>query len=416
MMNFLFGSGLSLFSLSLLTGFALWGCSDDSSSPSGDGDGDAGSGGDGGGGPGGGGSTGSKGLCGAKISDDAPALSGLKWDYLPLLYSGLEKTAGESLVRVGPSGDIYVGATTAKGNSWMSPYEFIVQRFDGEQWEIVGGAPVASAEEGYTGNGGLAVDCAGNVFAATSAAQRQVFQLEGDSWVEIELPVVPFSRALGTDAEGYFLIAGLSADERIEVHRFVDGEWEQLGDGFEAKPPLSFSGNFATAPDQVALASDSSVHLFDGSAWMDLGAVGPDEASFVTTALTSGGELFASYRTDSDAGTLLFASKYDVGSAKFESLEGNLQFEGPGASYSVLGVDPWDRLLATWREGEVYVGLYEEGSGWTPFVVDGVVSAATDGGTLPSLAFGLNGLPVVSWESITPENGGVIGVARAVKN
>ncbi len=415
MMKHLIGSGLSVVLLSTLTGMALWGCSDDSSSSSGDGDGDGGSGGDGGGAPGDGDNTESIGLCGAKLSAVAPELSDLKWEKLPLLYPGKEKTAGESLVRVGPSGDIYVAATTAQGDAWMSPYEFIVQRFDGEEWEMVGGAPVASAEEGYTGNGGLAVDCAGNVYAATSSGQRQVFQLEGDSWVEIEVPVVPLSRALGTDAEGYFLIAGLSSDDRIEVHRLVDGVWEQLGDAFDGAPPQLFSGNFANAMDRIAFASDSSAYLFDGSAWQGLGSFSDDEAFFATTALTRDGQLFVGYRADSDAGTLLFATKYDAGTEAFEPLEGNLQFEGPGASYSVLGVDPWDRLLATWREGEVYVGLYEEGSGWTPFVDDGAVSQATDGGTLPSLAFDLSGLPVISWESITPENGGVIGVARAVK-
>ena len=47
-----------------------------------------------------------------------------------------------------------------------------------------------------------------------------------------------------------------------------------------------------------------------------------------------------------------------------------------------------------------------------PLRSDGDAAAHTQGGTLPDIAVGPDGLPVVSWESFVGDNG-VIGVGRA---
>jgi hypothetical protein len=90
-----------------------------------------------------------------------------------------------------------------------------------------------------------------------------------------------------------------------------------------------------------------------------------------------------------------------------------MQFEGPGASYSVLAIDPGDRVLAIWRESTVYVA-YLAGEQWQPFIGSGAVATPDSGGTLPHLALSREGLPVVAWEYFTAESGVSIRSARAV--
>jgi hypothetical protein len=209
----------------------------------------------------------------------------------------------------------------------------------------------------------------------------------------------------------------VSADDDIRAYRREGQTWSQVGGSIDSGSvgTPGFGTFVSGAGGRLATATSAGVQLFDGSAWGSLGAFAEPDAmlpAFPRLAIPSDGQPFVSWREDTVDGTRLYAARWNATTSAFERLAGDLSFEGPGASYSILAVDRADTLFAAWRESTVYVARFIDDA-WTPYVGDGDVGQYTDGGTLPSIALTPEGLPVVAWEGFFNDTS-VVGAARAV--
>lgn len=377
-----------------------------------------GSGTDGGGGGGSGGEVGTGGKGGSGASSACGAANEVAgadatWESLPLLAAGPSDNAGQCGVSVDSDGVVTVWGSFAAAD-WAPPQRIEVHRYDGTEWQLVGGAPVA---EGQGRVAGHAVDDADTSFALVSlAGEMRLFETDGSGWDEAA-PIaadVELLRLIG-DRLGRPVVLAFDG-ERARVFRRAGSDWSELGDGFlPGGGDVSLSAADLASDCQGRLVATLGGHTFwfEGDAWDDLGSFipsGMSAAEFPRLAVGSDGRPVMAWRASDSAGDEIYASRFNPSSSEFELLDSPISFEGPGASYAAPLVDDEGRVFLTWRESTVYLAELRDG-GWHPFAGDGDAAAHTAGGTLPSIALMPDGMPIVCWESIV-DGDSVIGVGR----
>ena len=165
-------------------------------------------------------------------------------------------------------GDAFVGTAlvgdAGSGVVYAAGYSQGLFRFDGE-W-----APMAFPPGGDVID--LVVDQEGGLIAAT--LMGGIFRREGDSWVDLELPVVPEDVLLRIDDQGRLLAlarwSSATSIGRFSVFHLQAGSWRILSDSID--PPLTdlFSRAFGGSGQQLFLFADFTGFQYGGAAWWDL--------------------------------------------------------------------------------------------------------------------------------------------------